>query len=51
VLFLDTTNSAEDVFENWNNWNRFAITKPIDNFYGFDGFDWDIEGFHLTTSI
>jgi chitinase len=40
----DTSNSAEDVYETWNRWNREVIARSDLGFYGFDGFDWDIEG-------
>jgi len=40
----DTSVSAEDAYENWNHWNRHVIARPEKGFYGFDGFDWDIEG-------
>jgi len=40
----DTENSPEDVFAALNYWNRVTIARPETGFFGFDGFDWDIEG-------
>lgn len=40
----DTTNGPEVVYEHWNWWNRNFAARPEKGFYGFDGFDWDIEG-------
>lgn len=40
----DTTNSVEKTYEFWNYWNRQIAARPEKGFYGFDGFDWDIEG-------
>jgi hypothetical protein len=40
----DTTNAVEDTYSNWNNWNRNVAARPEKGFFGFDGFDWDIEG-------
>lgn len=40
----DTTNTAEDIFANLNYWNRQVISQPDNDFFGFEGFDWDIEG-------
>lgn len=40
----DTTNSAEDVFISWDRWNRETVARPEKGFFGFHGFDWDIEG-------
>lgn len=40
----DTTHSAETWFNYWNHWNRNIAARPDQGFYGFDGFDWDIEG-------
>lgn len=28
----------------WNYWNRHIAARPSLGFFGFDGFDWDIEG-------
>lgn len=40
----DTTNPTENVYAMWNKWNTETIASPEKGFYGFDGFDWDIEG-------
>ena len=40
----DTSNSALEVYENWNHWNTEVVAYPEYGFYGFDGIDWDIEG-------
>ncbi len=40
----DTTNSAKDMYKAWDHWNREIVARPPKEFYGFDGFDWDIEG-------
>lgn len=40
----DTSNAPEAVFKALDNWNRHIISRPDKGFYGFDGFDWDIEG-------
>ena len=40
----DTTNGPDVVYEHWNWWNRNFAARPEKGFYGFDGFDWDIEG-------
>ena len=40
----DTSNSAEDVFTALDKWNREVAARPDDGFFGFDGWDWDIEG-------
>ena len=40
----DTTNGADVVYDHWNWWNRNFAARPEKGFYGFDGFDWDIEG-------
>lgn len=40
----DTSVSAERAYEHWNYWNRHIIARPEKGFYGFHGFDWDIEG-------
>lgn len=40
----DTSNTAEDVFAHWDRWNREVAARPSQGFFGFDGFDWDIEG-------
>ena len=40
----DTSNSASAVFKALDRWNRLTIARPNLGFYGFDGFDWDIEG-------
>ena len=39
-----TSSSALETFQNWNKWNTEIIARPEKGFYGFDGFDWDIEG-------
>ena len=39
----DTTHSAAEYFTEWVNFNQ-RISNPSLSFYGFDGFDWDIEG-------
>ncbi len=47
----DTSVSAEDMYNCWNDWNRHTVARPDKGFFGFDGFDWDIEGrksCHLT---
>jgi chitinase len=46
----DTSNSAVDVYNAWNKWNTETIINPEKGFYGFDGFDWDIEGNDTPTS-
>jgi chitinase len=46
----DTSNSAVDVYNAWNKWNTETIINPDKGFYGFDGFDWDIEGNDTPTS-
>lgn len=40
----DTSNNASLVYAQWDHWNRHIAARPERNFYGFDGFDWDIEG-------
>lgn len=40
----DTSNSAKDVFASWQHWNHKIAARPAKGFYGFHGFDWDIEG-------
>ena len=40
----DTSNSAEAIYEELNRWNRLDAARPEKGFFGFDGFDWDIEG-------
>ena len=40
----DTSNSAEDVFAALDSWNRNVVARPNDGFFGFAGWDWDIEG-------
>jgi hypothetical protein len=40
----NTSVSAEAAYEQWNYWNRNIAARPDKDFYGFDGFDWDIEG-------
>jgi hypothetical protein len=40
----NTKNSVEDVYHYWDYWNRNIISRPEKGFFGFDGFDWDIEG-------
>jgi chitinase len=38
-----TNHTAIEYMDTWLNFNR-NISKPEYDFYGFDGFDWDIEG-------
>eukprot|EP01038_Epipyxis_sp_PR26KG_P004314 gene4314-6112_t len=40
----DTTNDANTVYEAWKTWNIEFAARPVLGFFGFDGFDWDIEG-------
>lgn len=40
----DVSIPVELAFSNWNKWNREIISRPSIGYYGFDGFDWDIEG-------
>lgn len=40
----DTSISAEEAYEYWNYWNRNIVARPEKGFFGFHGFDWDIEG-------
>ena len=40
----DTSNPTIDMYHAWNDWNRNTVARPDKGFYGFDGFDWDIEG-------
>ena len=40
----DATLKAEEVFEALDEWNRKTCARPQLGFYGFDGFDWDVEG-------
>ena len=40
----DTSNSAEDVFAALDHWNRVTVARADKGFFGFDGFDWDLEG-------
>ena len=40
----DTRVTPESMFHAWNTWNRETISDEDLGFYGFDGFDWDIEG-------
>jgi len=40
----DTSVSAEEAYDHWNNWNKNIVARPDKGFYGFHGFDWDIEG-------
>ena len=35
---------AEAVYEAWKTWNEQLMARPAEGFFGFDGFDWDIEG-------
>mmetsp|Transcript_23017 Transcript_23017/g.31548 ORF Transcript_23017/g.31548 Transcript_23017/m.31548 type:complete len:414 (+) Transcript_23017:2707-3948(+) len=39
-----TENSAETVYSHWDYWNRNIAARPANGFFGFDGFDWDVEG-------
>jgi len=41
----------QQVYETWNIWNKEKIALPELGFYGFDGFDWDIEGNDTPSSI
>ena len=47
----DTTNTAEVVYAHWNNWNQNFAARPKNGFFGFDGFDWDIEGAISCTNL
>jgi len=40
----DTSVSAEEAYDHWNFWNKNIAARPDKGFYGFHGFDWDIEG-------
>ncbi|RYG96692.1 hypothetical protein EON65_54025, partial [archaeon] len=40
----DTSISAASMFAYWDHWNNNVVSRPHLGFYGFDGFDWDIEG-------
>lgn len=40
----DTTNSVDAVFAELDRWNRVDMARPEMGFFGFDGWDWDIEG-------
>ena len=40
----DTTNPPEVVFDELHRWNLQEAARPEKQFFGFDGFDWDIEG-------
>lgn len=40
----DTTNKPEEMYKAWKHWNRNIVARPTKGFYGFDGFNWDIEG-------
>lgn len=40
---VSTNHTASEFLECWLNFNR-NISNPALGFYGFDGFDWDIEG-------
>lgn len=43
----DTSISAEEAYHDWDYWNRNIAARPDKGFYGFHGFDWDIEGTDL----
>lgn len=43
----DTSISAKEAYEYWNYWNRNIAARPEKGFFGFDGFDWDIEGIFM----
>lgn len=40
----ETSNPVTMVYEQWQYWNKEIAARPEKGFYGFDGFDWDIEG-------
>lgn len=40
----DTRVTSATMFDDWDTWNRETIADEDLGFYGFDGFDWDIEG-------
>lgn len=40
----DTTNSVDAVFAELDRWNRVDMARHEMGFFGFDGWDWDIEG-------
>lgn len=40
----DTSVTSEEMYTALNDWNRNIIARPELGWYGFDGFDWDIEG-------
>ena len=41
---VDTSNTPDAIYEYFDYWNRNIAARPEKGFYGFDGFDWDIEG-------
>jgi len=47
----DTSVSAEEAYDHWNNWNKNIVARPDKGFYGFHGFDWDIEGMFCAVSF
>lgn len=40
----DASSPVEETYAHWVKWNREIIARPERGFFGFDGFDWDIEG-------
>jgi len=40
----NTINTPEVMYKAWDHWNREIAARPEKGFYGFHGFDWDIEG-------
>lgn len=43
-LHPDTTNTPQQIFDEWKRWNNEVVAKPELQFFGYDGIDWDIEG-------
>lgn len=41
---VDTSNSPDDIYEYFHHWNTHIAARPEKGFFGFHGFDWDIEG-------
>ena len=39
-----TSNSAEEVYAAWKQWNEIDMADSSNEYLGFDGIDWDIEG-------
>ncbi|KAJ3215661.1 hypothetical protein HK099_006249 [Clydaea vesicula] len=40
----DTRNDASTIYAEFDRWNREDVANPELEWYGFDGFDWDLEG-------